>query len=200
MARQSAQTAGLRPSHDTSSVVERIGPTIARERQSRGMTIEELARRAGQSAGLLSQIERGIGNPSIGTLANIARALSLPIGAFFAGPDRDLNDVIHPETRKRLHLAEQGLTYQLLVPDVRGALGMLYIELPPYFSNEDSPFSHPGEEAVLVLEGRIRLVVAGQQYDLEVGDSMRIMSVQDHWYATTEERAVVITAMTPPSF
>lgn len=194
------QAVGVKVGEGTPSVVERIGPTIARERLSRGLTIEELARRAGQSAGLLSQIERGIGNPSIATLANIARALSLPIGAFFAGPDGDRNDVIHPATRKRLHLADQGLTYQLLVPDVRGSLGMLYIELPPYFSNEHSPFSHPGEEAVLVLEGRIRLVLAGHLYELGVGDSMRITSVLDHWYATDAERAVVITAMTPPSF
>jgi len=194
------QEAGIRSGEGTPSMVEQIGPTIARERQSRGLTIEELARRAGQSAGLLSQIERGIGNPSIATLANIARALSLPIGAFFAGPDRDRNDVIHPETRKRLHLADQGLTYQLLVPDVRGSLGMLYIELPPHFSNERSPFSHPGEEAVLVLEGKIRLVLAGHRYELGAGDSMRITSVLDHWYATDAERAVVITAMTPPSF
>jgi transcriptional regulator with XRE-family HTH domain len=185
---------------EAASVIGQIGPIIARERASRGLTIEELARRAGQSAGLLSQVERGIGNPSIATLANIARALSLPIGAFFAGPDREESEVVHPLTRKRLHLADRGLTYQLLVPDVHGALGMLYIELPANFSNEKSPFSHPGEEAVYVVEGSVRLTLAGQRYHMDVGDSIRIGSILPHWYATGDEEAVVITAMTPPSF
>ncbi len=174
---------------------------IGRERIGRGLSIEQLAKRAGVSAGLLSQLERGIGNPSLDTLANLAHALSVPISTFFEGPvDGDANAVIHPDSRKRLVLSDHGLTYQLLVPDAAGSLAMLYIELPAGFSNAHTPFAHPGEEAVYVLRGHITLHTGGRSYDMSSGDSIRFAPGLPHWYVTQDEQVVVITAMTPPSF
>src|SRR5579863_1958954 len=49
-------------------------------------TIEQLAERSGVSAGRISQMERGLGNPSFATLSKVAAALEIPIGTFFAGP------------------------------------------------------------------------------------------------------------------
>lgn len=189
------------PVREEAPLIGRIGPLIARERNGRGLSIEQLAKRAGVSAGLLSQLERGIGNPSLDTLAGLAGALSVPIGSFFQGPEAgDTNAVIHPETRKRLVLSDRGLTYQLLVPDTSGALAMLYIELPPGFSNASTPFVHPGEEAVYVLRGRITLHTGSRAYELGEGDSIRFAPALSHWYETFEEPVAVITAMTPPSF
>ncbi|GII91595.1 helix-turn-helix domain-containing protein [Sinosporangium siamense] len=182
-------------------LVGRLGAIIATERASRGFSIEELAGRAGISNGLLSQLERGIGNPSIDTLSNIARALGLSIGSFFLGTnDDDADGVVHPHTRARLVLADQNLTYQLLVPDLQGALSMLYIEVPAHFSNEHAPFSHSGEEVVFILQGRMEVHVGNLVRVLEQGDSMRFASVTKHWYRTFDEDVVSITAMTPPSF
>jgi quercetin dioxygenase-like cupin family protein len=103
-------------------------------------------------------------------------------------------------TRRRLVLAERNLTYQLLVPDLRGALSMLYIEMPTGFSNEHASFSHPGEEVAFVLEGRLEINIGGTARLLEKGDSIRFASITEHWYRTFDEEVVVITAMTPPSF
>jgi transcriptional regulator with XRE-family HTH domain len=186
---------------DQAPLIGRVGPLISRERTGRGLSIEQLAKRAGISAGLLSQLERGIGNPSLDTLAGLAAALSVPIGSFFDGPDgQDRNAVIHPASRKRLFLSDHGLTYQLLVPDTTGALAMLYIELPPGFSNVHTPFVHPGEEAVYVMTGRITLHTGGRSYDLRSGDSIKFAPGSPHWYETYDDPVTVITAMTPPSF
>ena len=178
----------------------RVGSILARERSNRGMTIEKLAREAGVSNGLLSQLERGMGNPSIVTLSNLARALGIPIGTFFEpiGPETD--DVVHPHTRRHLMLADRRMVYQLLVPDMRGAISMLYIELPPGFCNEDAPFNHQGEEVVFVLSGSIEINIGDRKRLLEAGDSIRFLSTIDHWYRTFDEHVVVITAQAPPSF
>lgn len=194
-------TSAPTPAPDRSPLISRIGPLIARERLGRGLSIEQLARRAGVSAGLLSQLERGIGNPSLETLSSLARALAISIGSFFEGPeDEDPNAVVHPASRKRLVLSDQGLTYQLLVPSLGGALAMLFIELPAGFSNAHAPFSHPGEEVVFVLRGRIALHSAGRRYEMSEGDSIRFASGFDHWYETFDADVSVVTAMTPPSF
>lgn len=193
--------AGSRPADPPAEgdLIELVGHVISRERAGRGWTIAELAKRAGISAGLLSQLERGMGNPSIDTAAKLAAALQVPIGTFFVG--QTLADgVVHPSTRKRLVLADRGLVYELLVPDLQGALSMLRIELPAGFSNESGRFSHRGEEAMLVLEGEVTVHLGQEEVHLQTHDSLRFASSIEHWYEVGDQPAVVISAMTPPSF
>ena len=198
MVERSTATAG-QPGADA-GLMSQVGSIIARERASLGMTIGELARKAGVSNGLLSQLERGMGNPSIQTLSLLARTLGIPIGSFFESDNEVSDDVVHPHTRRRLVLADSGMTYQLLVPDLQGDLSMLYIELPARFSNADSPFNHHGEEVVFVLSGSIEIHLGERARLLARGDSIRFNSAIDHWYKTFDERVVVITAQSPPSF
>ncbi len=176
-----------------------VAERIARERAARGLSIEELAQRASVSSGLLSQLERGIGNPSLQTLVSIADAFGLPVGAFFDGPPHRDSHVVRRQARSRLVLSNRDLTYELLVPDLLGNLAMMHISLPPGFSNEAQPWQHVGEECAFVLEGHLETHVGDERVDLGEGDSIRFLSSTPHWYRTTE-RVLVISAMTPPSF
>ena len=54
---------------------ERIGSRIRRLRHARGLTLVQLAEAAELSHPFLSQLERGLARPSIGSLEKIARAL-----------------------------------------------------------------------------------------------------------------------------
>ncbi len=190
-----------RAQHDESAgIVGTLGPKIAKERMIRSLSIEDLAEKAGISHGLLSQLERGIGNPSLATLVALASALELPLGSFFAGGQGDNDIVVRRRMRKRLVLADRRMKYQLLVPDLQGSLSMLYIELPPGFSNEQTPFSHAGEECELVLEGTVEAHIGSRVFLLEPGDSIRFASVNPHWFRTFAAPVVIVSAMTPPSF
>lgn len=193
-----------RPARSVSSTdqpeISTLGAILARERTIRGWNIEYMAARAGLSTGLLSQLERGIGNPSFSTLVSLANALEIPVGAFFAGDASDSDLVVHPWSRKRLVLADKGLTYELLVPNLQGTISMLYVEMPDHFSNELVPFKHAGEECSIVLKGSVEIHVGDRIAVLEQGDSIRFGSTIDHWYRTFDDVATIITAMTPPSF
>lgn len=57
---------------------ERIARSLRRERESAGISVSELARRAGVSKATISQLESGSGNPSVETLWAIGDALSIP--------------------------------------------------------------------------------------------------------------------------
>jgi transcriptional regulator with XRE-family HTH domain len=181
-------------------VVEAIGERISRERAVRGLSIEELAQRAGVSTGLLSQIERGIGNPSLSSLVGLASALEVPLGSFFGGEPGESDIVVRAHRRKRLVLSDHNLVYELLVPDLRGRLSMLHIELPAGFSNQDKPFAHPGEECELVLAGHLEAHVGDRVFSLGPGDSIRFNCAISHWFQTFDEKVVIISSMTPPSF
>jgi quercetin dioxygenase-like cupin family protein len=108
--------------------------------------------------------------------------------------------VVRAENRKHLMLRDRGLVYELLVPNLQRSLSMLLIELPPEFSNEHQPFAHEGEECEFVLEGRVEAHVGEREVLLNAGDSISFNSSIAHWFRSFEERVVIVSAMTPPSF
>jgi mannose-6-phosphate isomerase-like protein (cupin superfamily) len=60
--------------------------------------------------------------------------------------------------------------------------------------------AHIREEAELVLEGRLEAHIGEREFLLSPGDSIRFNCAIPHWFRTFNERAIVISAMTPPSF
>lgn len=69
-----------------SELLTTLGQRVRRQRQARGLTIKELALAAGLSARFVGQLEKGEGNISVSRLDDVARALGVPIGTFFADP------------------------------------------------------------------------------------------------------------------
>ncbi|GAA5150746.1 XRE family transcriptional regulator [Microbacterium pseudoresistens] len=56
----------------------RIAHALRREREAAGLSVSELARRAGVSKATVSQLEGGAANPSVETLWALGDALSIP--------------------------------------------------------------------------------------------------------------------------
>ncbi len=62
----------------------RIGDRVSELRNERGIRVSDLARKAGVSPSMISQIERGQSRPSVGTLFALAHVLNVPVDTFFA--------------------------------------------------------------------------------------------------------------------
>ena len=60
-----------------------IGRQVHEYRLKLGMTVADLSRQAGLSAGMLSKIENGQTSPSLATLQALSGALNVPVTAFF---------------------------------------------------------------------------------------------------------------------
>ncbi len=186
---------------DTALVIG-LGRAIKSARRDKGMTVERLGRDAGVSTGLISQLERGRGNPSFLTLQRLAEALELPFGHFMQGPQSQGGMVVRAGQRKRLITAQPTeIVHELLTPDLRRSLEMLRTSVPPGWSNEYQPFHHKGEECVHVLIGTLQVTVGSSTWNLAEGDSITYDSDTPHWYANhTDTPVVIIGAVTPPSF
>ncbi|WP_432398594.1 helix-turn-helix domain-containing protein [Pseudarthrobacter sp. L19] len=177
-----------------------VGALVLHLRREAGFSIGGLAAAAGLSPGLLSQIERGQGNPSLTTLIKLSQALKVPVGRFFDTSDQG-GALVRRDERRRLEVAEDNLIYELLTPHMNGQLGMLRAQIAAGWDNKDAPFKHAGEECVTVVQGRLYVCVNGVGYELEEGDSLTYDSSLPHWYRNpTDKDAVLIGAMTPPSF
>ncbi len=177
-----------------------LGAVIKGARKGR-YSLEDLAARAGVSAGLISEIERGMGNPSFVTLTKLAYALDLSIGSFFQTAINPDDMLVRRNARRQLVMPHNSLVYDLLTPSLQGKLGMVRTRISPGFDNREQPFMHPGEESVHLLSGRVEIQISDRLFTMDQGDTITYDSGLPHaWRNPTGEVAEVIAAMTPPSF
>lgn len=180
--------------------VTTAGALVRELRREAAYSIATLAELADLSPGLLSQIERGQGNPSLTTLIKLSQALHVPVGRFFNAHE-GAGELVRHDARRRLLVAEENLVYELLTPHMQGQLGMVRAQIAAHWDNEAAPFQHPGEECVTVIRGELQVCVNGRSFALVEGDSLTYDSSLPHWYRNcTDQDAVLIGAMTPPSF
>jgi transcriptional regulator with XRE-family HTH domain len=93
------------PEHDDdASAALELGQRIRQVRQKKGMTLREAAEAAAVSESFLSQVERGLANPSVASLRRIADAIHEPVASFFVGEPpqgmlvrvKDRRRLVHP--------------------------------------------------------------------------------------------------------
>lgn len=69
-----------------------VGQKLKQRRDELNLSLRALAGQTGLSAAFLSQIERGVCNPSLNSLSRIASSLSVPLYYFLTtNPETNLN-------------------------------------------------------------------------------------------------------------
>ena len=169
-------------------------------RLARGLTVRELAARASVSTGLISQVERGIADPSLETMRKIARVLDIPLFSLFQDDEPDKVAVIRRPDRFRVSSPHATVTYTR-ASRASGRLEVLEAILEPGSASADAPRGHPSEECVVVLSGRLVVEVLDERYSLDEGDSCHFDSNLPHRFlneSITPTRFLVSVA--PPSY
>ena len=108
--------------------VSPLGAGIRAERLRQGLTLTYLAEHAELSASALSQIERGVTDPSIGSLRRIASVLQVPFFQFLADPHSP-QTVVRKAERRTITFPHRALQYELLTPNLRGPFEILALDL-----------------------------------------------------------------------
>ena len=159
------------PSHSTGFEVD-VGRKLRELRTKHGLSIRLLAERSGLNVNTLSLIENGRTSPSVSTLQQLARALQVPIGAFFE-TDEPAQTVVFQTAGRR---PRAGFAHGT-VEDMGGGLTLhggqpLLVTLHPGTDSGPLPIVHTGYEFVYCLEGRLTYAIEGRTYTLEPGDSL----------------------------
>ena len=183
--------------------VAALGRELRHERQRQGLTVTALSSRSGVSFGLISQVERGLGNPSFLALKRLAEALGIPLARLFAGGAVRDELVVRADERQLLPILEespasQRVIRELLTPGLHSSLQVIRSSIPAGFSNEGKAFRHMGTECVIVESGTLTVVHGERRVELGPGDAMTYACSVPHWWANTgTEPCVVVGAVTP---
>jgi transcriptional regulator with XRE-family HTH domain len=187
------------------AMLQDLGTRVRSLRKERGLTLERLSELSGLSIGIVSQIERGRGNPSFTTLAQLAHGLDIPVGRLMYVAEQNKSPVVRKEQRRRLDGhglgVDDGGLYELLTPDFTGSLEVVWVEHAPGYDTSATPYRHNGEEFGLVIEGRVVVHLDGVAHDLGPGDSIRYDSTVPHWYSNPgPDTCRAVWVITPPTW
>ena len=167
-----------------------VGAKIKGLRETKNISIEEIAERSGLTVEQITSIETDQNLPSLGPLIKIARALGVRLGTFM-----DDNDALGPvvcraEDRERdcsisfsngATDARKHMEYHPLAQQKAGRhMEPFVIDINP----EDSPnyqlSEHEGEEFIYVMQGEVEIVYGKDTYTLKEGDSIFYDSIVKH--------------------
>ncbi|MGI9520324.1 MAG: helix-turn-helix domain-containing protein [Hyphomicrobiaceae bacterium] len=186
----------------TGALQNSVGSDIRALRKSRGMTLTTLARKLGRSVGFVSQIERGLSEPSIEDLKAISDLFLVPVGFFFgASPaeNGEARHVVRSGSRRLLGNVEGGLMEELLSPDLGGAFEIIRSEFAAG-AHMLKPALRDTEEAGYVVSGTIEIEINGVWHLLHEGDSFRFAAEPYRWRNRTDQPSILIWVIAPPTY
>ena len=164
--------------------IEALGRRIRDERGRRGLSLEDLAERAGVSRSMLSDVERGSKLPTVLVLDRIATGLGTSI-ARLLGEERAARVIVLRRDEQDRAVDTSGWERRILSPVLPGVeFELMRTTIPP---GVDAGVFHPhaaGSREYLAMErGTLALTIDGTRHVLEAGDSVYYAGDCEHGFA-----------------
>jgi transcriptional regulator with XRE-family HTH domain len=166
--------------------ISMIAKSLVRERQRTGLSLAEIARRAGIAKSTLSQLEAGNGNPSLETLWSLCVALDIPFARLLEPQEQKTQVIRRGEGTKVV--AEQA-HYQaiLLAACPPGARRDIYLLLTQPGADRISHPHPPGSvEHIIVTQGKALVGLTDAPEELGEGDYICYPADQAHIFKALE--------------
>ncbi len=169
-----------------------IAAALRRERERAGISLAELARRAGLAKSTLSQLESSTGNPSIETLWSLGVALGVPFSRLVEPPETQVR-VVRAGEGPRLRAEEADFVATLLSAGSQHTRRDIYVmELEPGQSREAASHIPASIEHIVVGAGRFRAGPIGEEVELGPGDYLTFPGDVPHHYQALEPSWAVL--------
>ena len=190
--------ANIEPGEPAKAPLEVIAASLRRERRRTGLSLTEVARRAGIAKSTLSQLESGTGNPSLETLWAICVALDAPFSRLLDPPSPHIL-LIRADEGPTVSSAEADYQATLLAACPPGARRDVYrILAEPGHARASEPHMPGVVEHVVIGAGRALVGVAGEAVELNPGDYIRYPADVPHVFEALEPgtQAVLVSEHT----
>lgn len=170
-----------------------LGGRIDRLRTRMGLSIEALACRSDLNKNTVNRIVRGVGQPHLGTFFKLCSALDVSPGDLMeAAPEsyrvmRRLNRVDEATEERR-----PGVRLSFPRDTLPGSqLNCEVIEI----ASSGPPESHPGEELLVCLSGRVGIHIGGLHEELNPTDAIQFYGTESHRYYNADRSDPVAVAL-----
>lgn len=180
---------------NTGAPLEVIAASLRRERDRVGLSLSELAKRAGIAKSTLSQLEAGTGNPSVETLWALGVALGVPFSRLVDPPTTRVQ-VIRAGQGPAIYSERAHYTATLLASCPPGARRDIYVlDLEPGNPRESEPHMPGTVEHAIVSRGRVRTGPKSDLVELGPGDYVMYPGDVPHTAQALEPNTSVVLIM-----
>jgi transcriptional regulator with XRE-family HTH domain len=169
-----------------------IARALRRERARTGLSLTELARRAGVAKSTLSQLESGTGNPSVETLWALSVALDVPFSRLVDLPTSAVQ-VIRAGQGPAVYSERSSYVATLLSSSPPSARRDLYlITAEPGEPRQSEPHMAGVVEHVVVCSGRAQIGPSEDPVDLAPGDYIAYPGDVPHVFRALERGTMAV--------
>lgn len=177
-------------------------------RKKRGLTLAQLAAKTGYTSSFLSQLERGLKQPSLDALRNISTCLGISMISLLdegaqsvtrlasGSSGRRSCMVVRKDKRRKITIPEILTEYQLITPQIDEvvhppALHGFYLEAAPGTCISGKQVVHDYDECCYVISGHMRAHIGEEVYVLNSGDSIYVSRSTPHDYCNIGEEKLI---------
>lgn len=177
-----------------------VGQRLRKRRGELNLSLRALARSTQLTAAFLSQIERGISNPSLNSLRRIANSLNVPM-LYFLAERPNPAPLVRLSERAQIDLEESNVRYEMLTPDLSHSFVSVIGKLKPGNENIVRPLATETEEMIHVLQGVLKVGLGEEDYTLNSGDSITFYGKDlTRMLCGSDKEVTWISVITPPVF
>jgi transcriptional regulator with XRE-family HTH domain len=181
--------------HRPAGLITLIAASIRRERERAGLSMAELARRAGVGKSTLSQLEAGLGNPGVETLWALATALGVPFSRL-VDPPRGQVRVVRAGEGPVTFAEQASYAATLLASCPPGARRDIYwIASQPGPPRRSQPHAPGTVEHVMIAAGRALAGPSDDPVRLEPGDYIAYPGDAPHIFEALEPGTTAVLVL-----
>jgi transcriptional regulator with XRE-family HTH domain len=178
-----------------------VGKKLKAIRLKNDMTIQELAESSRVSSNMISRIERGLTIPSVEILMKLAGVFDKSIN-YFVEEVSTTHEVVFSSPGKRdktVYDDEHNMHTESFTSGLRDSqFTSFFCTVKKGGSSGMQNMYHPGDELIYLLEGRLKVDIAGEIHILHSGDSLSFKSHLPHrWDNIGGGDAKVIWTLSP---
>ena len=181
-----------------------VGEKIKSLRETKEISIAELAERTGLAEEQINRIENNVDIPSLAPPIKIARALGVRLGTFLDDQDEMGAVVYHKdeETKETISFSNNAMDTRTHMRYLSLAKSKSDRHMEPFIvdieatnDTEYSLSSHEGEEFIYVMEGVVEVSHGKKIHVIKAGDSIYYDSIVPHHVHGHEGQAAKILAV-----
>lgn len=170
----------------------RVRRRLRELRDRLGLTLHDVASRAGIDVSTLSRLESGKRRLALDHLPRLAAALSVSVDELLGAPP-----TVDPRVRSASHTRHL-VTYWPLTRQGAGGPQAFKIRISARRRTPPAELpTHEGQEWLYVLSGRLQLILGEQHFVIDPGEAVEFSTWTPHWFGAVDGPVEAIVLFGP---
>lgn len=177
------------------NITNTIAANTKKIREQKKLTLETAASVTGVSRSMLAQIEKGEVNPTISVLWKIANGYKVSFTSLVESPSDAVSVIRQADIQPLKEDGDHYLNYPIFAYDQQTLFETyrIVIETEGFLSAQ--PHLKGAIEYITVFAGQVGITVAGEQFQLSKGDSIRFRADVPHAYQNSGRETVELSML-----